>query len=182
MPRIEAIIRTAEQRLRPVLLTTSTTIAGLTPMMLGISLDFFGGGYSIDSPTALWWKQLATAVVFGLGTATVLTLVVTPALLALRIWFWDGAYASARRLGALTFGRQSRLAQDVALTRAARQVRSPELVWMPEDLAAAEPAPPVSDQPGDAAEKPVSMELVDADAAPEPTNPAPVGPPMKAAE
>jgi multidrug efflux pump len=59
MPRIEAIIRTAEQRIRPVLLTTITTMAGLAPMMFGLSLDFISGGYSIDSPTALWWKQLA---------------------------------------------------------------------------------------------------------------------------
>ncbi|MDV7141839.1 efflux RND transporter permease subunit [Tropicimonas sp. TH_r6] len=130
MPRIEAIIRTAEQRLRPVLLTTSTTIAGLTPMMLGISLDFFNGGYTLDSPTALWWKQLATAVVFGLGTATVLTLVVTPAMLALRVWFWEGAYRSLRGLRAVSFGRGSRAARDVALTRAARRARSPELIWV----------------------------------------------------
>jgi multidrug efflux pump len=67
MPRIEAITRTAEARIRPVLLTTITTMAGLAPMMFGLSLDFFGGGYTVDSPTALWWKQLATAVVFGLG-------------------------------------------------------------------------------------------------------------------
>ena len=76
MPRIEAIVRTAEARIRPVLLTTITTMAGLTPMMFGLSLDFISGGYSIDSPTSLWWKQLATAVVFGLGIATVLTLIV----------------------------------------------------------------------------------------------------------
>ncbi len=145
MPRIEAIIRTAEQRLRPVLLTTSTTIAGLTPMMLGISLDFFNGGYTLDSPTALWWKQLATAVVFGLGTATVLTLVVTPAMLALRVWFWEGAYRSLRTLGAMSRG--SRTARDVALTRAARRARSPELIWVdaPEALDGelVESAPPV---------------------------------------
>ncbi len=61
MPRIEAIVRTAEDRIRPVLLTTITTMAGLAPMMYGLSLDFVNGGYSIDSPTALWWKQLATA-------------------------------------------------------------------------------------------------------------------------
>ena len=54
MPRIEAIIRTAEVRIRPVLLTTLTTMAGLAPMMFGVSLDFIYGGYSIDSPTALW--------------------------------------------------------------------------------------------------------------------------------
>ena len=86
MPKLQAIVETAEARIRPVLLTTITTMAGLTPMMLGLSIDFGMGGYSIDAPTALWWKQLATAVVFGLGIATVLTLVLTPALLALRIW------------------------------------------------------------------------------------------------
>ncbi|MDE0851218.1 efflux RND transporter permease subunit, partial [Yoonia sp.] len=75
MPRTEAITRTAEDRIRPVLLTTITTMAGLAPMMFGLSLDFMNGGYSLDSPTALWWKQLATAVVFGLGIATMLTLV-----------------------------------------------------------------------------------------------------------
>ena len=69
MPRIEAIVRTAQARIRPVLLTTITTMAGLAPMMLGISLNFSDGGYTVDSPTALWWKQLATAVVFGLGIA-----------------------------------------------------------------------------------------------------------------
>ena len=49
----------------------------------GISLDFAAGGYSVDSPTSLWWKQLATAVVFGLGIATVLTLVVIPVVYSL---------------------------------------------------------------------------------------------------
>ncbi len=86
MPKLQAIVETAEARIRPVLLTTITTMAGLTPMMLGLSIDFGVGGYSVDAPTALWWKQLATAVVFGLGIATVLTLVLTPALLALRVW------------------------------------------------------------------------------------------------
>ncbi|MDP5348084.1 MAG: efflux RND transporter permease subunit, partial [Paracoccaceae bacterium] len=52
MPRTEAITRTAEDRIRPVLLTTITTMAGLAPMMFGLSLDFMNGGYSIDSPTA----------------------------------------------------------------------------------------------------------------------------------
>ncbi|MBE9477510.1 MAG: efflux RND transporter permease subunit [Proteobacteria bacterium] len=86
MPKLDAIVQTAEARIRPVLLTTITTMAGLTPMMMGLSIDFGNGGYSIDAPTALWWKQLATAVVFGLGIATVLTLILTPAMLAARIW------------------------------------------------------------------------------------------------
>ncbi len=129
MPRIEAIIRTAEARIRPVLLTTITTMAGLTPMMFGLSLDFIGGGYSVDSPTALWWKQLATAVVFGLGIATVLTLVFTPSMLALRVWVVAYARGLARLLAWLSLPKSSQVARDWALKRAARRVKTPEIIW-----------------------------------------------------
>ncbi|MGB0959261.1 MAG: efflux RND transporter permease subunit [Halocynthiibacter sp.] len=134
MPRIEAIVRTAEARIRPVLLTTVTTMAGLAPMMLGISLDFVNGGYSINSPTALWWIQLATAVVFGLGIATVLTLVFTPSMLALRVWASTYAgvirrYANARRLG-----RDSRAFQDIMLDKRSQQDASTEVIWDPSEI------------------------------------------------
>ncbi len=129
MPRIEAIVRTAESRIRPVLLTTLTTMAGLAPMMFGLSLDFIGGGYSINSPTALWWKQLATAVVFGLGIATVLTLIVTPSFLALRVWFSTYAIWLGKALARLTAGRSSRVAQDMAIGRSARKMQSTEIQW-----------------------------------------------------
>ena len=147
MPRIEAIIRTAEDRIRPVLLTTITTMAGLAPMMFGLSLDFINGGYSIDSPTALWWKQLATAVVFGLGIATMLTLVFTPSLLALRVWTGTYALALSRMLAILSFGRGSQAARDWALNRAARKLKAPEIIWEDESrdppliLTAAHPDP-----------------------------------------
>lgn len=140
MPRVEAITRTAEDRIRPVLLTTITTMAGLAPMMFGLSLDFIGGGYSIDSPTALWWKQLATAVVFGLGIATVLTLVFTPSMLALRVWFTTYLIWFGRLLARMSLGRGSRAAQDWALNREAKRIRSPELIWTdPDDDPLAEP-------------------------------------------
>ena len=142
MPRIEAIIRTAEARIRPVLLTTITTMAGLAPMMFGLSLDFIGGGFSIDSPTALWWKQLATAVVFGLGIATVLTLIFTPSMLALRVWFWEIMLFLARLLGRMSFGRASRITQDWALSRKARRVKHPEIIWDDGLPPAADPAEP----------------------------------------
>ncbi|WP_114964709.1 efflux RND transporter permease subunit [Alkalilacustris brevis] len=129
MPRIEAIIRTAEARIRPVLLTTITTMAGLTPMMLGLSIDFINGGYSLDSPTALWWKQLATAVVFGLGIATLLTLVFTPALLALRVWVAAGAYRSVATLRQLAPGARRQAARDRALARAARKLSQDDVIW-----------------------------------------------------
>ena len=144
MPKLEAIARTAEQRLRPVLLTTITTMAGLSPMMFGLSVNFMAGGYTVDSPSALWWKQLSTAVVFGLGIATVLTLVLTPALLALRVWFWAGAYRGWAGLAALAGGRESAVARDLALNRATKRVQDPVIQWMdeeePEPVAA--PTPP----------------------------------------
>ena len=129
MPRISAISRTAQDRIRPVLLTTVTTMAGLAPMMFGLSLDFVGGGYAFNSPTALWWKQLATAVVFGLGIATVLTLIFTPAMLALRVWATTYVLWIARGLAVLSLGRSSATARDWALARAAQRVRQTELVW-----------------------------------------------------
>ncbi|MCL5775465.1 efflux RND transporter permease subunit [Limibaculum sp. FT325] len=96
MPPLEAIVRTAEARIRPVLLTTVTTMAGLAPMMFAVSLDFAGGRMVQGAPTAIWWVQLATAVVWGLGFATVLTLVVTPAALAARVWVTHGAGVGLR--------------------------------------------------------------------------------------
>ena len=129
LPKVEAIIRTAEQRIRPVLLTTITTMAGLAPMMFGLSLDFVNGGYSVDSPTALWWKQLATAVVFGLGTATMLTLVFTPALLAARVWVTTYILWIARFLLKIGASRRGQVAQDWALKRMARRTRPAEIIW-----------------------------------------------------
>ena len=129
MPRTEAITRTAEDRIRPVLLTTITTMAGLAPMMFGLSLDFMAGGYSIDSPTALWWKQLATAVVFGLGIATILTLIFTPSMLAVRVWIVTYAMWAAQLLAKLSLGRSSRAARDWALSRQAKRTKLPDLIW-----------------------------------------------------
>lgn len=85
MDRIDAIARTVEDRLRPVLLTTVTTIAGLMPMMFAASIDFSTFELVLGAPSAIWWIPLATAVVFGLGFSTLLTLVVTPSALALRV-------------------------------------------------------------------------------------------------
>ncbi len=140
MPRIEAIIRTAQARIRPVLLTTITTMAGLAPMMFGLSLNFAEGGYTIDSPTALWWKQLATAVVFGLGIATVLTLLVTPSMLAIRVWATTYIRWIARLLAKMSLGRASRAARDWALQRDARRARADEIIWDMDTL----PAPPMA--------------------------------------
>ena len=117
-------------------------MAGLAPMMFGLSLDFFGGGYTIDSPTALWWKSLATAVVFGLGLATVLTLVFTPTMLALRVWAGTIALWLFRLAGRYGMGRASRVGQDWVLRRKARRApRGTEIVWDDPTPESAETAP-----------------------------------------
>jgi multidrug efflux pump len=133
MPKTEAITRTAEDRIRPVLLTT---MAGLAPMMFGLSLDFMNGGYSIDSPTALWWKQLATAVVFGLGIATMLTLVFTPSMLAARVWFVTYLQWFAQLFAKLSMGGSSRAARDWALRKQAAQIKTPEVIWTEDEIPA----------------------------------------------
>ena len=81
----EAILRTGAQRLRPVLLTSITTILGLMPMVLGVNIDLVAREIQIGAPSTQWWRQLSTAIVFGLTFATVLTLVVTPSALMLRV-------------------------------------------------------------------------------------------------
>nr|WP_321444884.1 efflux RND transporter permease subunit [uncultured Cohaesibacter sp.] len=79
---VEAIVKTSSQRIRPILLTTITTIAGLVPMATAINFDFFNRIISVGSITAAWWVQLSTAVISGLAFSTLLTLVLIPVLLA----------------------------------------------------------------------------------------------------
>ena len=64
----QAVIESAQRRLRPILLTTGTTIGGLLPLWLG------GGPM---------WEPMAVAIIFGLLFATALTLGVVPMLYSL---------------------------------------------------------------------------------------------------
>jgi multidrug efflux pump len=75
------IVQTGCQRLRPVFLTTFTTGFGLLPMASGISIDLIGREVEVGGPVATFWVQLASAIVSGLTFATLLTLLVTPAML-----------------------------------------------------------------------------------------------------
>jgi multidrug efflux pump len=81
----DAVRRTCAQRLRPVLLTTITTVLGLMPMALRVNVDLFTRDITVGGPSMDWWSQLASAVAGGLTFATVLTLVVTPCLLYLPV-------------------------------------------------------------------------------------------------
>ena len=81
---MSAAMTAGHQRLRPIILTSVTTILGLIPMAYQINLDFLTHSIAFDAPSSQWWTQLATAVAGGLLFATIVTLFVTPVLLILR--------------------------------------------------------------------------------------------------
>jgi HAE1 family hydrophobic/amphiphilic exporter-1 len=68
MDRIEAVVTAGSVRLRPILMTTATTVLGLLPMAIGL-----GDGAEIRTPMAI-------AVISGLIASTALTLVIIPSL------------------------------------------------------------------------------------------------------
>jgi multidrug efflux pump len=76
-----AILETCRERARPVVLTALTAILGVLPIAFGVNIEFLSREITIGAPATQWWISLSTAIVFGLGFATVLTLVVTPAAL-----------------------------------------------------------------------------------------------------
>ena len=80
----DAILRTCAIRLRPVMLTTVTTIVGLMPMVLGVNINLIDRSISIGAPSSQWWTQLASSVAGGLAFATILTLLLTPSLLMIQ--------------------------------------------------------------------------------------------------
>ena len=80
MELIAAVIQAGATRLRPVLLTATTTILGLIPMATGISFDFHIMEFAWKSESSQWWASMAIVVIFGLAFATILTLLVVPAL------------------------------------------------------------------------------------------------------
>jgi len=80
---MEALMRAGAVRFRPVILTAITTILGLFPMAIGISFDFRKLAWDIGGESSQWWGPMAVAVIFGLGFATLLTLIVVPVLCSL---------------------------------------------------------------------------------------------------
>ena len=78
----EAIISAGVARLRPVLLTTVTTIFGLMPILLGIEVNFYRWPDVVlfNSESSVFWKPFAISIAYGLAVSTVLTLIVVPTL------------------------------------------------------------------------------------------------------
>jgi multidrug efflux pump len=81
LPAVDAVFNAAKSRFRPVMLTSITTIVGLLPLANGLSVDLVNRSYTIGGMVASWWQPLASAIVNGLVVSTVLTLLLTPAML-----------------------------------------------------------------------------------------------------
>jgi multidrug efflux pump len=100
----DAIIETCRERARPVVLTATTAILGVLPIAFGVNVELLSRHITVGAPSTQWWIGLSTAIVFGLGFATVLTLIVTPAaLMAI-----EQAAQFRRRWGAALRGRFAR--------------------------------------------------------------------------
>ncbi|HUV39169.1 MAG TPA: efflux RND transporter permease subunit, partial [Planctomycetota bacterium] len=100
MDTYTAIMRAGKTRLRPVLLTAMTTMLGLLPMAIGVSFNIHDATWDINSESSQWWRNMAISVMSGLGVATLLTLLVEPALYSLfcRAGKGSGEDASAETL------------------------------------------------------------------------------------
>lgn len=80
---VEAAYETGCLRLRPVLLTSITTVLGLMPMVLAVNINLLQPSLGFGAPSTQWWTQLSSAIAGGLAIATVLTLFFTPCMLVL---------------------------------------------------------------------------------------------------
>ncbi|MHC4432995.1 MAG: efflux RND transporter permease subunit [Planctomycetota bacterium] len=103
MDLLAAAAEAGVTRFRPVLLTAATTIIGLIPMAVGISYDFHTFSWATRSESSQWWRNMAVVVIFGLGFATILTLVVVPSLyvmlsrLSMRLGFKGATLPTSRQ-------------------------------------------------------------------------------------
>ena len=86
IPRDEAIVKAGAVRLRPILMTTATTVLGLAPMAFGL-----GDGAEIRAP-------MAVAVISGLISSTALTLIVIPTVYSLMDKLVSGLLGSSVRV------------------------------------------------------------------------------------
>jgi len=131
---VAAVLMTAAQRTRPVILTTVTTIFGLLPMALGISINFFGRTIELGAPSGAWWTSLSTALVSGLAFSSLLTLFLVPVLLTAP-GIWKGQIAEMWNWFKGLFFRGKPVASALATPAHASAAPTPATAIQVENLA-----------------------------------------------
>ncbi|MDQ4140369.1 MAG: efflux RND transporter permease subunit, partial [Bacteroidota bacterium] len=82
----EAVVMAGKTRLTPVMLTATAAILGLIPLAIGLNLNFFtlftqfNPHFFLGGDNVVFWGPLAWTIIFGLSFATILTLLVVPAM------------------------------------------------------------------------------------------------------
>lgn len=87
---IKAMLLTAAQRVRPVLLTATVTALGVIPMALNVEFDFIRREIVVGGIAGSWFIHLSAALVSGLFFSTLLTLVMVPVMITAPSVIWNG--------------------------------------------------------------------------------------------
>lgn len=102
VPLYDAIIEAGRTRMTPVLLTAGAAILGLIPLATGLNIDFvtlfteFNPHIFFGGDSVAFWGPLSWTMIYGLGFATIITLVLVPAMyllnekLKVRVYGWFG--------------------------------------------------------------------------------------------
>jgi multidrug efflux pump len=78
---VKAMLITASQRVRPVLLTATVTALGVIPMALNVEFDFIRREITVGGLAGSWFVHLSAALVSGLFVSTALTLIMVPVMI-----------------------------------------------------------------------------------------------------
>ena len=94
---VKAMLITASQRVRPVLLTATVTALGVIPMAMNIEFDFIRREIVMGGLAGSWFTHLSAALVSGLFVSTGLTLVMVPVMITAPSVIWRGVIGRAIR-------------------------------------------------------------------------------------
>ncbi len=96
---VKAMMITAAQRVRPVLLTAILTALGVIPMWANIEFDFIRREIVVGGIAGSWFIHLSAALVSGLFLSTALTLVMVPVLITAPHVMWGQIRSVSRAAG-----------------------------------------------------------------------------------
>jgi multidrug efflux pump len=98
---VKAMLITAAQRVRPVLLTATVTALGVIPMALNVEFDFIRREVTVGGLAGSWFVHLSAALVSGLFFSTALTLVMVPVMITAPSVMWGQIKWTGHQFGRL---------------------------------------------------------------------------------